>query len=155
MTKKQWMLFALAVVLGGFSLYLNRDWFGKENIHISHRSRPQRAGLFRRNRPATATSATDPVLFGFDTKLKLKMVKVIPLSDMATNKFPHAIWHLVSESNSVPTKEFAYGTPIPGMHPALKGVTADPLEPGMQYRLYVESEGRKAEHDFTPVARTP
>jgi hypothetical protein len=154
MTKKQWMLLALAVVLAGFSLYLNRDWFAREDIHISHRSRPQR-GFFRRPRASTAISATDPVLFGFDTKLKLKTVKVIPLSDIATNKYPHAIWHLVSESNSVPTKEFSYGAPIPGMHPALKGVTADPLEPGAQYRLFIETEGHKAEHDFTAAARTP
>jgi len=153
MTKKQWMLLALAVVLGGFSLYLNRDWFAKDDIHIFHRSRPQR-GFFRRNRPA-ANATTDPVLFGFDTKLKLKVVKVIPLNDIATNKYPHAIWHLVSESNSVPTKEFSYGAPIPGMHPALKGVTADPLEPGAQYRLFIEVDGRKAEHDFTAAARTP
>lgn len=152
MTKKQWMLIALAVVLGGFSLYLNRDWFTKENIHIFHRSRPQT--LFRRNRPAV-NATTDPVLFGFDTKLKLKTVKVVPLNDIATNKYPHAIWHLVSESNSVPTKEFPYGAPIPGMHPALKGVTADPLEPGVQYRLFIEVDGRKAEHDFTAAARTP
>ncbi len=153
MTKKQWMLIALAVVLGGFSLYLNRDWFTKENIHIFHRSIPRT--LFRRNRPTAANSDTDPIMFGFDTKRKLKMVKVIPLSDIATNKYPHPIWHLVSESNSVPTKEFAYGAPIPGMHSALKGVTADPLEPGMQYRLFIETDGRKAEHDFTAAARTP
>jgi hypothetical protein len=153
MTKKQWMLVALAVVLGGFSLYLNRDRFAKENIHIFHRSLPPRPS--RRNRPSAANSDTDPVLFGFDTKLKLKVVKVIPLSDMATNKFPHAIWHLVSESNSVPTKEFSYGAPISGMHSALKGVTADPLEPGVQYRLFIETDGHKAEHDFTAAARTP
>jgi hypothetical protein len=154
MTKKQWMLLALAVALGGFSLYLNRDWFAREDIHISHRSRPQR-GFFRRARSNTPTSATDPVLFGFDTKLKLKTVKVVPLSDIATNKYPHAIWHLISESNSAPIKEFTYGAPIPGMHAALKGVTADPLEPGVQYRLFIETEGRKAEHDFTAAARTP
>jgi hypothetical protein len=153
MTKKQWMLVALAVVLGGFSLYLNRDWFSKENIHIFHRSRPQ--ALTRRSRSSAPNSATDPVMFGFDTKHKLKMVKVVPLSDIAANKFPHAIWHLVSDSNSVPTKEFSYGAPIPGMHPALKGVAADPLEPGVQYRLFIETEGRKAEHDFTAAARTP
>jgi hypothetical protein len=154
MTKKQLTLLALAVVLGGFSLYLNRDWFAKDDIHIFHRSRPQRPGMFRRNRPV-ANSPTDPVLFGFDAKLKLKTVKVIPLSDIATNKYPHAIWHLVSESNSVPTKEFSYGAPIAGMHAALKGVTADPLEPGVQYRLLIETESRKAEHDFTAAARTP
>jgi len=149
------MLIALAVVLGGFSLYLNRDWFQKRDIHIFHRSRPVRPGMFRRNRPPAADSATDPILFGFETKLKLKTVKVIPLSEIATNKFPHAIWHLISDSNSVPIKEFTYGASIPGMHPALKGVAPDPLEPGAQYRLFIETEGRKAEHDFTAVARTP
>jgi hypothetical protein len=155
MTRKQWMLIALAVVLGGFSLYLNKDWFAKDNIHIFHRSLPQRPGRFRRNRAAAVSSTTDPVLFGFDHKLKIKSVKVIPLADIATNKYPHAIWHLISESNSVPTKEFTYGAPISGMHPALKGVTADPLEPGAQYRLFIEADNRKAEHDFTAVARTP
>lgn len=149
------MLIALAVVLGGFSLYLNKDRFARDDIHISHRSRPQRPGMFRRGRPNPVVSATDPVLFGFDSTLKLKTVKVIPLSDIATNKYPHAIWHLVSESNSVPIKEFAYGSPIPGMHPALKGVVPDPLEPGVQYRLFIQTEGRKAEHDFTAAARTP
>jgi hypothetical protein len=155
MTRKQWMLIALAVVLGGFSLYLNKDWFAKDDIHIFHRSRPMRAGFFRRSRPPAVDSDTDPVLFGFDRKLKLKSVKVVSLADLATNKYPHAIWHLISESNSVPTKEFSYGAPIPGMHPALKGVTADPLEPGAQYRLIIEADNHKAEHDFTAVARTP
>ncbi len=149
------MLIALAVVLGGFSLYLNKDWFTKDNIHIFHRSVPPRPGLLRRNRAVAVNSDTDPVLFGFDHKLKIKSLKVIPLADMATNKYPHAIWHLVSESNSVPTKELIYGAPIAGMHPALKGVTADPLEPGAQYRLFIEADGCKAEHDFTAVARTP
>lgn len=149
------MLIALAIVLGGFSLYLNKDWFTRDDIHISHRSRPQRAAMFRRGRPNPVDVATDPVLFGFDSKLRLKTVKVVPLSDIATNKYPHAIWHLVSESNSAPVKEFSYGAPIPGMHPALKGVVPDPLEPGVQYRLFIETEGRKAEHDFTAVARTP
>jgi hypothetical protein len=155
MTKKQWMLVALAVVLGSVSLYLNRDWFAKDDIHIFHRSLSQGLGFSRRNRARASDAPTNPVLFGFGRKLKLKAVKVIPVSDIATNKFPHAIWHMISESNSVPVKEFAYGAPIPGMHPALKGVVADPLEPGVQYRLFIETEGRKAEHDFTPVARTP
>jgi hypothetical protein len=155
MTKKQCMLIALAIALGGLSLYLNKDWFARDDIHISHRSRPFRAGMFRRGRPSAVDAATDPVLFGFDTKLKLKTVKVIPLSDIATNKYPHAIWHLISDSNSVPIKEFSYGAAIPGMHPALKGVAPDPLEPGVQYRLFIETDSRKAEHDFTAVARTP
>ena len=153
MTKKQWMLIALVAVLGGFSLYLNRDWFAKENIHIYHRSRPARAALFRRKHVDTASSI-NPIVFGFDRKLKLTCLKVIPVSAIETNKYPHPIWHLVSESNSVAIKDFSYGTPIQGMHPAVKGAIPDPLEPGVPYRLEIEAGPLKAEHDFTPSERT-
>jgi len=156
MTRKQWSMIVLAVLLAGFSLYLNKDWFAKDGIHIFHRSRPARGGLFRRNkRTDDPTSAVNPVTFGFDRRLKLKSVKVIPVSDILTNKYPHPIWQMVSESNSVPVKDFNYGSPIAGMHPAVKGATPDPLEPGVNYRLLVETEQYKAEHDFVPVPRTP
>ena len=154
MTRKIWLWFALAVVLGGLSLYLNRDWFAKDNIQIYHRSRPARAAFLRRKRGAE-DSLVNPIVFGFDRKLKLTSIKVVPISDIKTNKFPHPIWHLVSESNSVPVKDFSYGSSIGGMHPAVKGATADPLEPGVPYRLIVEAAQFKQEHDFVPVPRTP
>jgi hypothetical protein len=156
MTTKQWTLIALAVVLGGFSLYLNRDWFAADNIQIQHRSRPARMGFFRRNpnkRPADP--ATDPIYFAFDRKLRLTSLKVISVQEAETNKYPHPLWHLISESNSVPTAEWSYGLPIRGMHPAVKGATPDPLTPGIKYRLLIEAKGIKAEHDFVPVPRTP
>jgi len=156
MTKKQWMLIALAVVLGGFSLYLNKDWFASEDIQIHHRSRPARASLFRRSsRRPPPKSATDPVYFAFDRKLKLTSLKVIPVSEIQTNKYPHPIMNLVSESNSVPISEWSYGYPIRGMHPTVKGAVPDPLIPGVKYRLILEAGKTKAEHDFVPVARTP
>ena len=148
------MLIALAAVLGGFSLYLNKDWFAGEDIQIHHRSRPAAAGFFRRNRPQ-AKQATDPIAFGFDRKLKLTSLKVIPVSEIETNKYPHPIWQLVSDSNSVPVSEWAYGMPIRGMRPAVKGARPDPLLPGVKYRLILEAGKVKAEHDFTPVPRTP
>jgi hypothetical protein len=154
MTRQQWMLIALAVALGGFSLYLNRDWFAGEVIQISHRSRPARTGFFRRNRPP-AKLATDPIFFAIDRKLKLTSLKVIPVSDIETNKYPQPIWHLVSDSNSVPVAELSYGLPIRGMRPAVRGATPDPLEPGVKYRLLIEAGKVKAEHDFIPVPRTP
>ncbi len=148
------MLIALAAVLGGVSLYLNRDWFAGEDIQIHHRSRPARAGFFRRGKPQRPP-ATDPVFFAFDRKLKLTSLKVIPVTEIETNRYPHPIWHLVSESNSVPIEEWAYGLPIRGMHPSVKGATPDPLQPGVTYRLILEAGKLKAEHDFTPVPRTP
>ncbi len=153
MTRKLWLLTLIAVALGGVSLYLNTDWFSKEGIHITHRSRPVRSSLFRRKRVDDST--INPIFFAFDRKLKLSALRIVPLSDVQTNKYPHPVWDLVSESNSVPTKDFAYGMPIKGMHPAVKGANPDPLEPDVPYRLYIEADGLKAEHDFTPQARTP
>lgn len=149
MTRKIWLLIALAALLGAGSLYLNRDWFAGDSIHIYHRSRPPRA---RRARPDN--SATDPVVFYLDRKLKLTSLKVVPLSDIETNKFPQPIWHLISDSNSVPVKEFAYGVPLQGMRPALKGTAPEPLEPGVNYRLFLEAGSQKIQHDFAPIART-
>src|SRR5437773_6063099 len=157
MTRKQWMLITFAAVLGGFSLYLNKDWFASDHIQIYHRSMPPRPGLFRRKRTVSGmdNSAINPIVFGFDRKLKLTSVEVIPLSDIQTNKYPHPIWHLVSDSNSVPTKDFTYGARIAGMHPAVKEATPDPLEPGVTYRLIVEAGAFKGEHEFVPMPRTP
>jgi len=152
MTRKMWMLVALAIILGGLSLYLNKDWFAKDNIQISHRSRPARGPWFRRGKHDDST--VNPIVFLFDRRVRLKSVKVIPLSDIETNKFPQPIWHLVSDSNSVPVKDLTYGVRIPGMHPAYKGTDAEPLQPGTKYRLLVEAGKYKAAHDFEAEART-
>ena len=152
MTRKLWILLTVVVVLGGLSLYLNKDWFAKDNIQISHRSRPDRISqLFRRKK---SDSAVNPVVFILNHKLKLTSLKVIPVSDIKTNKFPHPIWYLTSDSNSVPTQEFTYGDSIRGMRPAVKDASAWPLEPGVNYRLLIEAGELKAEHDFAPVPRT-
>jgi hypothetical protein len=152
MTRKQWLLIALAVLLGGISLYLNQDWFAKENIQIFHRSRPLRGGIFRRGKAVNTQPTIEPLFFSFDRKLKLTSLKVIPVQEIETNKYPKAVWDLVSDSNSVPVKDLMYGTPIKGMRPSVKGATPDPLEPGVKYRLFIEAGPRKAEHDFEPVA---
>ncbi len=154
MTTKQWALIALAVVLGGTSVYLNSDWFAGDDIHIFYTSRPQRGGFLRRARRPD-TSEVNPVIFGIDRKLKLTSIKVVPVSDLQTNQYPHAIWQLVSESNSPPIKSFIYGLPVPGMHPAVKGVAPEPLQPGVSYRLFIEAGGRRAQRDFVPNPRTP
>jgi hypothetical protein len=150
------MLLGAVLLLGSFSLYLNKDWFSKDGIQIYHRSRPARAGFFGRRRSSSTpdNSAINPVTFGFSRKLRLTSVEVIPVSDIETNKFPHPIWHLTAASNSVPTKDFVYGDSIKGMKPAVKGAIPDPLQPGVTYRLLVEAGDFKAEHDFVPVPRT-
>ncbi len=152
MTNKNISVVALVVLLGALSLYLNRDWFAPEVIQISHRSIAPRGWMQRG--PAAKASA-NPVVFIINKNLKLTSVRVVVVADAETNKFPHAIWNLVSDSNSVPVKDFLYGAPIRGLKLAIKGVGADPLEPGVNYRILVEAGSQKMAHDFIPVPRTP
>ena len=155
MTRKQWMLVALAVLLGGFSLYLNQDWFAKDNIQIISRSRPLRGRSLRPGRRGQANPEIEPLFFSFDRRVKLTSLKVIPVQQIETNKYPHPVWDLVSDSNSIPITELYYGMPIHGMRPTVKGATPEPLEPGIKYRLLIQAGSRKAEHDFEPVASEP
>ena len=105
---------------------------------------------------AQPASATDPIFFAFDRKLKLTSLKVIPVSEIETNKYPHPIWHLVSKSNSVPDRGLVLRHAYPqACGPPCKGATPDPLEPGVPYRLLIEAGKLKAEHDFVPVPKTP
>jgi hypothetical protein len=153
MTRKQWIVIATIVLLGGLSVYFNTDWFSGDQIQIYHRARPMRPALTGRKRAQNLTYT--PVFFGFDRKLKFTEIKVIPLADALTNKYPHAIWHMITDSNSVPTKGFLYGENVPGMRPAVKGAIPDPLEPGAKYRLQIQAGSRKAEHDFTTTGPKP
>jgi hypothetical protein len=148
MTRKTWTVLAAVVALGGVSLYLNRDWFAKPHIHISHMS--ARIPAFR-GRPGQAPPVVKPILFGMDRTAQLTLVKVLSVQDLETNKYPHALWHLVTDSNSVPLHQFAYGMPIGGMRPFAKGTTADPLEPGVKYRIFIEAGSEKAQDDFEPL----
>jgi hypothetical protein len=143
MTKKYWLLVALAVILGGISLYLNKDWFARDTIQIIH--------LAGRGQHAQEGSVA-PIVFGLNRKFKLTSVEVIPVGDPSAKKLSHPIWHLISDSNSVPIKGFTYGQYIHGMRPEINGAQADPLEPGVQYRLLVQAGSLKGEHDFTPEA---
>jgi hypothetical protein len=157
MTRKNWLSLLFVLLLIGASLYLNRDWFATDTIHIIHRSRPMSRNFFRKkkNLPIPDDSLTDPIFFGFNKTLRLTSLQVFPVSDIQTNKYPHPIWHLVSDSNSIPVRSITYGMNIKGMRPAVKGATPDPLLPGVNYRLAVAAGSQKAEHDFIPTPRTP
>jgi hypothetical protein len=151
MTKKTVVIVLFVIALGALSFYFNRDRFAKDPLDVSHRVIEPRGWM---TRGAMAKAPTKPIVFLFNKTSRLKSVKVVLVSDATTNKYPHAIWNLITESNSVPIKEFVYGAGIGGMKPPVKGVGAEPLQPGETYRLLVESDSEKAQHDFTPVPRT-
>ena len=154
MAKKRSLLIAVCVLLvAGVYFYLYKDWFAPTDIQIIHtvrRIEPPRRD--RRSRTAEDESR-DRVVFGFSRKLSLTELKVIPLSELETNKNARPIWHLVSDSNSVPIKGFVYGERISGMKPYVVGARPDPLEPNTTYRLIVEAGSVKAEHDFKAAAK--
>ncbi len=153
MPKKQLVLLVVAVLLlCGYAYYFT-DWFASESIQIVHTIRPYSPPRRTRGRSTEENPAVNAVSFGFNRKYQLTEVKVIPVSDLATNKYAHPIWHLVSESNSVPTKAFVYGMNIEGMHPKVPGARPDPLQPGVAYRLFIETGDIKGEHEFKTTAR--
>ena len=69
-------------------------------------------------------------------------------SPAATNAAAPALWHLVSDSNSVPVKGFLYGDYIRGMKPYVKGSRPQPLATNVTYRLFVKAGSLQGEHDF-------
>ena len=154
MTKKQVLLLAVAVFLLGVYAYYFSDWFTSESIQIVHTLRPYTPSRRGRARSGDDNPLANTVSFGFNRKVKLTEIKVIPVSDLATNKYAHPIWYRVSESNSVPTKAFVYGMNIQGMHPKVPGARPDPLQPGVAYRLFVDAGELRGEHEFktTPPA---
>jgi hypothetical protein len=141
MPKKPSILIALLVLAGGIFVYANRDWFKARPIQITHRFYAF-GGRFDNG------GGEAPLLFEFDRLLKLTSVKVVLSCEAQTNKLPHALWSLVSETNSVPTRGFVYGRDIPGMHRVYKGVSAEALDPEQKYRVLVEAGSVKGQHDF-------
>ncbi|HEX4646077.1 MAG TPA: hypothetical protein VH598_10745 [Verrucomicrobiae bacterium] len=146
MNKTTLQITAILLIVAGCYYYLFKDSFRKPNIQIIHTIRPKATAL----RGPSATDAVVPhaITFGMDREYKLTEVKVVPVSDLETNKYAHAVWDLVSKTNSHPTRGFTYGTNIRGMRPAVDGAKPEPLEPNVTYRLFVQAGSLKGEHDF-------
>jgi hypothetical protein len=142
MAQKPFLPIALLVLVGGLFIYINRDWFQARPIQVSHR-------IYRFASRFGGADGPTPVMFEFDHRLKLTSIKVVSLADSQKNKYPHPLWHMISSSNSVPTKGFVYGMDVPGMRPAVNGAVADPLDPQQTYRLLLEAGSVKGQHDFT------
>lgn len=136
----------LVIGLIGLSLYLNRDYFKSEPIQISHRLSP----WMRDTRPKARNDLGMPVTFTLNGYYKLTSVRVVETAAIETNKFAVPVWRIISDSNSVPTSSFNYGHMIRGMRLEAKGQRAEPLLPGVAYRLFVVTDKKlESTHDFT------
>lgn len=140
MSKKTISLILLVVVLGVVYLYYFTDFFVKPVIQISARQRVDRT--------SRDNDAPVSVSFAFDSKCKLTEIKVVPVAELETNKYPHAVWHLISDKSSAATKGIVYGESIKGMKPKTPRTRPEPLAPQVKYRLTIQAGDRKGEVDF-------
>lgn len=145
MTKNGIVLSVIAVLLAAVYVYAFTDWLRSETIQIIPTIRPGRVAAVPRDPDQTPVY---PVSFAFSGKYRLTCVKVVAADDLATNKHPTPLWHVVSDSNSVPIKSIVYGYPVKGMRPAVARMQPEPLLPDVEYVLMVEAGGIKAQTNF-------
>jgi hypothetical protein len=136
MTKQSIALIAVAMILGAVYVAFFTDWFRHPQIQILPQIRPPQRGS--RSAPAGDTQVY-PVTFAFDKKYQFTEIRVVSADDEKTNKYPHAVWHMISDSNSIPTKALVYGAPVRGMKPKVPRAQPDALEPSVPYVLYVQA----------------
>jgi hypothetical protein len=138
MTKKNLWLVLLAVALATVYVVWFSDWFQPKTLAIFHTDR----GL----RPNARFGSS--LTFAVGHQVRFTELKVVPLAAYETNKNALPVWHLVSDSNSVPVKLFFYGQPIGGMRPFLKGARPEMLQSNVTYRLFITAGRLKGQHDF-------
>ncbi len=146
MSKKNIALILVLLALGTIYVFNFTNLFREPKIEITTRVRPQFTRRGRGNAPPPP--AANSISFFLNGKYQLTSVKVVEESDFKTNKYPHAIWHLISESNSVPTKAIFYGMTVAGMKPEIEKTKAEPLQPNVPYVLLVEAGDLKGQSTF-------
>ena len=142
MTKKNSFLILVLVVLTASYVIYFTDWFAPKTIQIFHTN--------RNLHPKWQRGAAMPsLIFGLNRQFKLTEIKLVPLAGFQTNQNILPLWHLVSDSNSIPVTAFFYGQFLRGLKPAVPGARPQPLESGVTYRLMVTAGKFKGAHDFT------
>jgi hypothetical protein len=96
-------------------------------------------------------TSTETMVFSLDKPYPLTSVKVVPSEEARTNKYPHALWHMVAPAPGEPIKTFRYGAALPGMTPEVSTAAAEPLDADTTYSLQIEARnGLKGEITFQP-----
>jgi hypothetical protein len=142
MQKKELKWIAVLLVVAGLYVVFVVHPFRKRQIGVTVSVRPSR-------HPGENVF---PVFFTLNNSYKLKSVEVLPLENRQLTPGAVPVWHLVSDSNSVPLRAFRYGQPIRGMKPALAGVHPDALVPGTVYRMLLTTADAACQIDFKAQA---
>jgi hypothetical protein len=143
MRKNTVVLIVVLILLGALYAYFWTDWFKPPTIQILFQIRPVRNV---RSTPGMAT--VYPVSFAFDRKVSLTEIRVVSVEDEKTNKYPHSVWHMISDSNSIPVKALIYGQGVRGMKPKVPRARPETLLPDVKYRLYISSGKFQGQIDF-------
>jgi hypothetical protein len=140
MDKKSTPLVVVLLALVLVYVVFFTDWFKPRVIKLFYTSRPMEHFRARADLPY--------VLFGLEGTYRLTDVKVVSLDDLKKNPAAPSLWHLTSQSNSVPIKMFTYGQHIHGMKPDFAGDAAQDLQTNEIYRLIVAAGRAKGQIDF-------
>lgn len=149
MAKKQWLLLAVFVLLAVIYVCAFTSWGRRPGMQISHAANARQKGKIG---PRVRAGAVDTaiVTFNLDRPYRLTEIKVVRLAEWQTNQSALPLWHLISDSNSVPTKRFSYGVAIGGTKPVVGSAWPQPLETNVTYRLFLTAGAISGQHDFTP-----
>ena len=141
-----WIASAVLVVIGLYA-YVYRDAFRARQIEITHRVvvGPPVRGLSRTNLNLKITQ----LVFGLDRKYELTEIKVIPVSALTAGANAAPSWHVISDSNSIPVRVFAYGDHMRGLRPLVKKSRPLPLESNVTYRVFIKAGRATGQHDFS------
>jgi hypothetical protein len=148
MTKKEILLVALVVILGGVYVCFFTDCFRPRIIRIEHSARPLREAWAGGQRVNPAGARSDSVTFSLHNDYRLTSVQVVSAAEARTNQYARRFWHLVCTTGTPPVNAISYGNRIPGMTSSVPGAVAEPLQPGVDYRLLVEAGSFKGSNDF-------
>ena len=131
MTNKRtvWLVCVALVLAGAYMRYFF-DWHKRSEIHI----------FCEKSRQAILGGSETPgLIFHFTNSYPLTSIEVVEAEDARTNKFPHALWHVVAAAAPVPTTSFGYGAAIPGMKPQIATAVPEPLQADTKYSLLIEA----------------
>src|SRR6478736_1170121 len=150
MSRKEWVLIALVLVLGGLWVVFFSGWFGPKVIRIEHsvRAAHETARPGGRRVDPSGKPALGYISFSLHRNYRLTSVQVVAVRELQTNQHPPALWFLAAKNGSQPVDSLAYGLPVAGMTPCFPNAEPDPLESGVNYRLLVEAGSWKGSRDF-------
>ena len=140
MDKKNTLLVTVLLALVAVYIVFFTDWFRPHVIKLFYTTRPMERFRARHDLPY--------VCFILGGKCRLTEVKVVSADDFKKNPGAPSLWHLVTDSNSVPVALFIYGQRIHGMRPAFKGEDPQDLETNKLYTLFVSSGRAHGQLDF-------